>query len=109
MSKDGRDAHYAAFAELRELDYIQHLPCTENPDMPSSECTDNPDTSAVSCTENPEIAPEFPENPDTSEKVVSPLDNPPSPKEKKRLLQVVVQKKEKRGSGRQRSKRSWRT
>jgi len=97
MSKDGRDAHYAAFAELRELDYIQHLPCTENPDMPSSECTDNPDTSAVSCTENPEIAPEFPENPDTSEKLVSPLDNPPSPKEKEKTTTSSSPKEREKG------------
>jgi hypothetical protein len=97
MSKDGRDAHYAAFAELRELDYVQHLPCTENPDKSSEAYPENPETPDNSCTENPETEEICTDNPDKVEKTVSPLDNPPSQKDKEKTTTSSSPKEREKG------------
>ena len=103
MSKDGRDAHYAAFAELQALGYTEHIEYPENPDTSSNTCAENPDTMPEVYAENPEIMDVCTENPDI---VQNSLIIPPPKKIKKRLLQVVVQKKEKKGSEHPSPKRS---
>jgi hypothetical protein len=86
MSKDGRDAHYAAFAELQALGYAEHIRYTENPDMNPNLCTETPETSDV-CTENPDVL----------QNSVSPLNNPPSQKYKEKTTTSSSPKEREKG------------
>lgn len=97
MSKDGRDAHYAAFAELQALGYTEHIEYPENPDTSSNTCTENPDIAPEVCTENPEIAEACTDNPDIVQNSVSPLDNPPSQKDKEKTTTSSSPKEREKG------------
>lgn len=97
MSKDGRDAHYAAFAELQALGYAEHIRYSENPDTNPNVCTENPDTTPNVCTENPEISDVCTENPDILKNSVSPLNNPPSQKDKEKTTTSSSPKEREKG------------
>lgn len=97
MSKDGRDAHYAAFSELQEFGYAEHIVYAENPDTSSNTCTENPDTTPEVRTENPEIDVVCTENPDTVQKSGSPLGNPPSQKDKEKTTTSSSPKEREKG------------